>query len=351
MKKEARKISYIMIFTIVILSFIIYYFLGIRYDLRSVSKLIMSGISLALLIYAYRKGPYYLTLTIATGITIFLSLCISFGDKFKTDSFLSSSIVLGPWEIFFISLISCCIMIFAYYKIDYKNKFPLLLLILFLIIWIILGFNVKYYDDWKLENYLTIPFVILLLIVFRWFKLSNLSYTLIFTFMTLHIIGAHYTYSEVPFGVWMQTFFGFTRNHFDRIVHFSFGLLFAYPMREVFKRIGNSKGIWSFWIPIELVLALSCIYELIEWGSVLVFGGDLGVAYLGSQGDIWDAQKDMLNAGIGSLITMLVTSFFIIYYNPRGFWQELKESLKVKDSEVLGEVALAKLASEKANQF
>jgi putative membrane protein len=117
-------------------------------------------------------------------------------------------------------------------------------------------------------------------------------------------------------------------------------------MREVFKRIGQSKGIWSLWIPIELVLALSCIYELMEWGVAVIFGGDLGVAYLGSQGDIWDAQKDMLNAGIGALAAMITTSFFIIYYNSKGFWSEIRDSLSIKDKEPLGEVALAKLAGK-----
>jgi len=141
----------------------------------------------------------------------------------------------------------------------------------------------------------------------------------------------------------MQNFFGVTRNHYDRIVHFSFGLLWAYPVREVAKRIGQLKGVWAIWIPIELVLALSCIYELFEWAVAVLFGGDLGIAYLGSQGDIWDAQKDMLMAGIGSIIAMIVTSLFILRYDAKGFWEEFKESFKVKDKEVLGERALSKL--------
>ena len=160
--------------------------------------------------------------------------------------------------------------------------------------------------------------------------------------MVLNVIGSHYTYSEVPFGFWLQDFFNMSRNHYDRIVHFSFGLLFAYPMREIFKRIGNSKGFWAFWIPVELVLALSCVYELIEWGIAVVFGGDLGIAYLGSQGDIWDAQKDMALAGLGSVVAMCITAFFIMRYNFNGFWKEFKGSLKI-DKNVLGEEALAKL--------
>jgi putative membrane protein len=341
-----KKSSFFMIFVIAVLSLLVYYFLGVRYELNFISKAIMSLIAFALFLYSYKRGAYQFILCISSSVLIFISLCISFGDIFKTDSPFASSIVLGPWAIFLISLFSGLAIFYIYEKIKYKDKFPLMLLILFIIVWVILAFNTKYYADWKMENWLTVPFVILILIFYRWFKLSNLSYTLIFLFMVLHIIGSHYTYAEVPLGVWMQGFFGLTRNHYDRIVHFAFGLLFAYPMREVFKRIGQSKGIWSLWIPIELVLALSCIYELMEWGVAVIFGGDLGVAYLGSQGDIWDAQKDMLNAGIGALAAMITTSFFIIYYNSKGFWSEIRDSLSIKDKEPLGEVALAKLAGK-----
>jgi len=341
--EEKRKLSYLVISFLVILSIIIYYFLGVKYDLSIASKLLISLISLTLFIYSYKLGAYQLTLSTLTGFTIFLSLGMIFGSKHITDSPLNISLVLNPWAIFFISLFACLIILFLYSKLNINDKYPLLLLILFIIIWIILAFNARYYEDWKMENWLTVPAVIIIYIVHRWFKLSNLSYTLIFTFMFMHITGSHYTYAEVPLGVWMQNFFGVTRNHYDRIVHFSFGLLWAYPVREVAKRIGQLKGVWAIWIPIELVLALSCIYELFEWAVAVLFGGDLGIAYLGSQGDIWDAQKDMLMAGIGSIIAMIVTSLFILRYDAKGFWEEFKESFKVKDKEVLGERALSKL--------
>jgi putative membrane protein len=227
------------------------------------------------------------------------------------------------------------------------DKFANLLFILFILVWIILAFNPLYFDAWKMENWLTLPFIILLILLHKWFKLSNLSYTMLFSFMILHIIGSHYTYAEVPFGFWLQSLLGLTRNHYDRIVHFAFGLLFAYPIREISKRIGNLKGIWAIWIPIELILALSGIYEILEWGVAVIFGGDLGIAYLGSQGDIWDAQKDMVLAGIGALITMIVTSLTIIYYNSHYFWSEFKESLTIKQKDSIDEITLLKLKSFK----
>ena len=160
--------------------------------------------------------------------------------------------------------------------------------------------------------------------------------------MFMHIIGTHYTYSEVPFGFWIQDFFGLARNHYDRIVHFSFGLFLSYPIREIGKRIGELKGVWALWIPIELVLAFSAIYEILEWFIAVIFGGDLGIAYLGTQGDVWDAQKDMVLAGLGSVITMFVTAFIIIYYDAKNFFKELKDSFSVKSKEVLGERAIQK---------
>jgi putative membrane protein len=165
--------------------------------------------------------------------------------------------------------------------------------------------------------------------------------------MVLHVMGSHYTYSEVPLGYWMSEFFGLERNHFDRVVHFSFGFLWAYPMREIFRRIADAKGFWAFWIPVELVLALSCVFELIEWVFAVIFGGDLGIAYLGTQGDIWDAQKDMALAGLGSIIAMLITAGIIIYLDRKNFFREFKESFKVKSKAILGEVALEKMIKKK----
>ncbi|MBK7645119.1 MAG: DUF2238 domain-containing protein, partial [Planctomycetes bacterium] len=94
------------------------------------------------------------------------------------------------------------------------------------------------------------------------------------------------------------------RNHYDRLVHFLFGLLFAVPIREIFLRVGQVRGFWAYYLPLDVAMAFSMLYELIEWGSALLFGGDLGAAYLGTQGDPWDAQKDMALASLGALITM-----------------------------------------------
>ncbi len=182
------------------------------------------------------------------------------------------------------------------------------LAIFYSLVWIWAAINPLHPSDWLLENILVIIFAFLLIVVYKKFPLSDLSYILFTIFLTLHTIGSHYTYAEVPFGYWLKDTFDFTRNHYDRIVHFSFGLLVAYPIREVFLRIAHAKGFWAFYLPLDVTLAFSALYEIIEWGAAEVFGGELGAAYLGTQGDIWDAQKDILAATIGAIICMTVTA-------------------------------------------
>jgi putative membrane protein len=138
------------------------------------------------------------------------------------------------------------------------------------------------------------------------------------------------------FGVTLNSLFGFERNHYDRMLHFLFGLLLAYPIREVFVRIVNVKGFWSYYLPWDVTISFSVIFEFFEWGAATVFGGDLGVAYLGTQGDVWDAHKDMLLATIGGLITMCVVAFINWKFNRR-FADEIAESLSVKQKTPLGE--------------
>jgi putative membrane protein len=130
---------------------------------------------------------------------------------------------------------------------------------------------------------------------------------------------------------------------YDRLVHFSFGLLLVYPIREFFMRISQTKGFWSYWFPIELIVGLSGIFEIIEWLAAITFNPEVGLAYVGAQGDIWDAQKDMALATIGSIITMFIVFLINLTYR-KNHIAEIKESLSIqKDDELLGEVKLSKM--------
>ncbi|MFH1699624.1 MAG: DUF2238 domain-containing protein [Candidatus Zixiibacteriota bacterium] len=212
-------------------------------------------------------------------------------------------------------------------------------------------------QDWALENLLAVICVGVLVFTASKFPLSRISYSLIFLFLCLHEIGAHYTYAQVPYDVWFDSLFGRTfnlimgweRNHFDRFVHFSYGLLLAYPIREVFFRVAHVTGFWGYFLPLDVTMSTSMLFELFEWGAARIFGGDLGVAYLGTQGDIWDAHKDMGLASLGAFLAMLVTAF-INYRLQRDFAREWSDSLKVKNNLPLGEDEIKRLIKKRKDE-
>ncbi|HWK74986.1 MAG TPA: DUF2238 domain-containing protein [Povalibacter sp.] len=230
------------------------------------------------------------------------------------------------------------------------QKYVGLLAMLLAILWIPLAFDPFDRKDWLLENVLSMLALATLAATYRSFPLSRISYTLIFLFLCLHTVGAYYTYAQVPYDDWWRALTGTTfnemvgwrRNNFDRVVHFCYGLLLAYPIRELFLRVAGVKGFWGYFLPLDLTMSTSMLYELIEWLAAEFFGGDLGMAYLGTQGDVWDAHKDMALASLGALICMSVTA----YVNSRirrDFAQEWNESLRIKSPEPLGEEALVRI--------
>ena len=177
---------------------------------------------------------------------------------------------------------------------------------IFLVFLVYSGFTTPDLLNWLLENSLTLSVLIILAAFYNIFRFSDTSYTLIFLFMMLHVYGSHYQYAENPFGEWMKEPFHFQRNHYDRIVHFGFGLMLTYPLYEIARR-GFSLGVFlSTVLTLSLVLGLGAVYEIVEWVVAdLVYDGDAqGMAYLGMQGDIWDAQKDMVLAFLGAIIAM-----------------------------------------------
>ncbi len=329
---------------VVLISLLTFYFSGVGFELGVLGQALFALATFGILYWAGQGGWERFYLVALVSLSTAASLGCAFYNPGEVTGPFVSSLRFGPVVILCLTAIVSVGALLWYKKSLLPDKFSLILLLSFALNWIILGINVRFFDDWKMENWLTVPFVVLIYIAHRWFKLSNVSYGLIFAYMMLHIYGSHYTYSEVPFGIWMQNFFEIARNHYDRIVHFSFGFLLAYPLRELILRVSDAKGFWGFWFPIEFVLAFSAVYELLEWLIVILFGGDLGVAYLGSQGDIWDAQKDIFLAGLGSLIAMTVVLLILWHYKGREFWHEFRESLRVKSQKILGEEALRDLA-------
>jgi len=333
--------------SIIILAAFTYFFLGVGFHLGIISSVLITLVEIAIFVWAYRSSTPLFVICALVGITLAVALGISFSSPYVGSSPISVNLVLTPLWIVFISFLGMVLAAITYRSMKGKHKFEVILLVLFIILWLILGINVKYFEDWKLENYLTVPFVALIYFTHRWFKFSKISYTLIFIYTTLHIIGTHYTYAEVPFGFWIQHVLNLGRNHYDRLVHFAFGFLLAYPLRETLIRITNVKGFWGLYLPVDIVFAYSALYELIEWWIAVLFGGDLGIAYLGTQGDVWDAQKDMGFAVLGSIIAMLVTGIIRAYSQGKSYLHEFTSSLRIKSKTPLGEVALERFRNTK----
>ncbi len=188
-----------------------------------------------------------------------------------------------------------------------SNRILQAMMLWLIVVWIIAAIEPLYPRDWLLENLLVFIWSALLVFTYRRFQFSNVSYGLFIVFLSLHLAGSHYTYAETPFGFWMQEWLGFERNHYDRIVHFFFGLLIAYPMREILLRTTGLNIAWSYFITLNCIVAFSAIYEIIEAVTAVIVSPELGAAYLGTQGDEWDAQKDTGLAFLGSISAMLFT--------------------------------------------
>ncbi|WP_101446621.1 DUF2238 domain-containing protein [Pontibacter ramchanderi] len=186
-----------------------------------------------------------------------------------------------------------------------SNPWLLASVTVFLLVWVSTFVWTNDLNNWFIENALVFLSLAFLIGTYRIYRFSTLSYVLISVFMCLHVYGSQYTYAENPFGYWMMETFDHSRNHYDRLVHFSFGLLLAYPMREAFIHWLDYPRSSAWLLPILTTLAVSAVYEMIEWAVAEILFPAQGPAYLGTQGDVWDAQKDTFMAFSGALIATI----------------------------------------------
>jgi putative membrane protein len=189
-----------------------------------------------------------------------------------------------------------------------RNRLLFGLALAYALIWLILAVKPAHREDWLLENLLVVAALPVLVVLYRRRLLSNGSYVLLFLFLTLHAIGAHFTYTEMPLGNWLRDGLKLSRNHYDRVVHFAFGLLVARPIREVLTQAGGLRGTWSYVVPVHVVLAWSSFYEVVEGIVAHLVSPELGATFNGIQGDVWDAQKDMSLAMAGAIIGMATSA-------------------------------------------
>lgn len=184
-------------------------------------------------------------------------------------------------------------------------KLPQFLLGLYIIVFIICAIEPYDRDVWWAENIPVFFVVGAIAWLSRLHHFSSTSYILMSVFIILHTIGGHYTFERVPFD-WVSELFGFERNHYDRLAHFSVGF-YAYPIAEVLmtRRLVRTRWIVSLF-PIFAIVTVAGIYEIIEWQYAMSANPEAGVAMLGSQGDIWDAQKDILADTLGAILVMVL---------------------------------------------
>ena len=165
--------------------------------------------------------------------------------------------------------------------------------------------------DWALENGTAAVVLIVIFGSYRKFAFSDLSYLLMLIYLGIHEWGAHYKYSDVPLGEWIKPILHTTRNHYDRIAHFSFGALLAYPMREICIRVLRVSGNWQYYLPVECTMAFSAVYEILEAFMANILTPERGEEFVGMQGDMWDSQEDMFVAGLGAVAGVLIIAAIV----------------------------------------
>lgn len=198
--------------------------------------------------------------------------------------------------------------------VDAPTRLPFVLIGVYAVMFTALAFNPYDRATWFAEN-LTVWIIIGTLVALWWrgIRLSNTAYLFASVLIYLHTIGGHYTFARVPFG-WFSNLFGFERNHYDRIAHFSVGF-YAFGIAEwLYKKRLVANRFLLFTYPVFVIATIAMSYELIEWWyAAEAETAEQAANYLGSQGDIWDAQRDMLADTLGALFA---TTCFFLFQTP-----------------------------------
>jgi len=159
---------------------------------------------------------------------------------------------------------------------------------------------------WLLENIVLLAAVCWVIVTQRKWPLSRASYVLLFIFFVLHVVGAHYTYASTPFGDWLQGALNADRNPYDRLVHFLFGLLMMFPIKDQLRQGAHLSERSALWMAFLLIVSISTVYELLEWITAEIVTSDNAYAFLGTQGDPFDSQKDTALALAGALLAITI---------------------------------------------
>ncbi len=194
----------------------------------------------------------------------------------------------------------------AYSLYNWRYHSFLLTVVIIVTIWSVL--NPHDLFTWFLEAFPVLIFIPVLLVTYKKFQFTDVAYTFIAIHMIILLVGGHYTYAEVPLFNWIRDEFSYSRNNYDKVGHLAQGFVPALVGRELILRTSSLQpGKWLFAIIVLGCLGISAIYEIVEW-LVAEMTGELAESFLGTQGDVWDTQKDMLFAGIGAIVSLLILS-------------------------------------------
>lgn len=192
------------------------------------------------------------------------------------------------------------------------SKFKLTLIFLFLAYWIFTFCKTHDYVNWFIENLLVFIFVTFFIIQRQAFRqLSSFAFVCVFLFVMMHVSGSQYAYTHHPIGIWMKDFFHLQRNGFDRVVHFCFGLFITIPLKEFIEIKFTTR--FATILAILWICTMAGVFEIIEWTIGGVLYPETGTDYVGTQGDVWDAQKDMALAMIASVFIIGLFHLFYLF--------------------------------------
>ncbi len=189
-------------------------------------------------------------------------------------------------------------------KMLIKKYFPHILAFIFVILFIAMGIEPVDRRVWFLEETPVVIVFLILLLSYKKFRFSNMSYFLMSFWIYMHTIGGHYTFANVPFD-FVTNLFDFQRNNFDRFAHFVVGF-YAFPIAELLLRKKWATPFIAALFGFSFIMSIAAWYEILEWAYAAIDGGEVGLEFLGSQGDIWDAQKDMFLDGLGAIFSLII---------------------------------------------
>jgi putative membrane protein len=194
-------------------------------------------------------------------------------------------------------------------------RVPAILATVFVVYFAVLAIDPVSRAVWIAEVIPVVLVFALLVLTYRRFRFSNTAYALMGFWLFWHTLGGHYTFANVPFD-WFGELIGSERNHFDRVGHFAVGF-YAYPAVEWLMRRGHCRYLAANAFGLLLIMGIAAGYEIVEWWYAVIEGGDAGIEFLGSQGDIWDAQKDMLSDTLGAVFALVLYAIIRPDRDPR----------------------------------